>query len=379
MALDGIATSTASTPETSPPSLPISVTSWPAFRQRCARPDPTFPLPIVAIFIRPPFLGLPWLKELDWIARRVVDQNLRAARAFHDVVSEAETGRPQTLHLGREIVDEQMDAVPAAGLRLSSVRHRAGGRARRPAEEQPAGFRAARLRTQAPDSSEARNRSASCRRRWPPRRRRPCSGRGRCRRARIRRYRAVPASRLISAAPPTMRLSRGTTSRTLTWAQNAMSASRPGGPYVRARSPSCASGQACAIASAALPESEGSASSSWTIRPAQYASSSANWPWKPAQTIVTSSSSSRAAAATASRLSRLPSMTWSERAAVSRIARVPFVVEKMTVLPRGSPRNSRGDAPTSKPSIRTAFRSPPRIASPSVSLSASASSISPLQ
>ena len=47
-------------------------------------------------------------------------------------------------------------------------------------------------------------------------------------------------------------------------------------------------------------------------------------------------------------------------AAVSRIARVPFVVEKITVSARGSPRNSRGDAPTSKPSIRTAFRSPPR-------------------
>src|SRR4029079_19035371 len=89
IALDGIATSTASAPETSPPSLPNSVTSWPALRQRCASPDPTFPLPIVALFIPfPPSLGFPWLKELDWIARRVVDQNLRAARALHDVVAE---------------------------------------------------------------------------------------------------------------------------------------------------------------------------------------------------------------------------------------------------------------------------------------------------
>src|SRR5207247_7559412 len=47
----GTATSTASTSETSPPSLPIRVTSWPAFSQRSARPPPTFPLPIVAIFI----------------------------------------------------------------------------------------------------------------------------------------------------------------------------------------------------------------------------------------------------------------------------------------------------------------------------------------
>jgi len=43
----------------------------------------------------------------------------------------------QALHLVRKIVDEQMDSVPAAGLRLPSVRHRTRGRARRPAEEQP--------------------------------------------------------------------------------------------------------------------------------------------------------------------------------------------------------------------------------------------------
>src|SRR5213593_424554 len=47
----GTATSTASASETSPPSLPIRVTSWPAFSQRSARPPPTFPLPITAIFI----------------------------------------------------------------------------------------------------------------------------------------------------------------------------------------------------------------------------------------------------------------------------------------------------------------------------------------
>ena len=90
---------------------------------------------------------------------------------------------------------------------------------------------------------------------------------------------------MISAEPSTMRLRRGTTSRTLTCAQNAMSSSSPGGPYVRARRPSWASGHARAIASAAFAESDGSAPRSWTIRPAQYASSSANCPWKPAQTI----------------------------------------------------------------------------------------------
>src|SRR4029453_1901476 len=99
---------------------------------------------------------------------------------------------------------------------------------------------------------------------------------------------------VISRAPSPIRDRRGTTSSIPTWAQNAMSSSRPGGPYVRASSPSWASGHARAIASVAFAASDGSAPSSWTIRPAQYASSSANWPWKPAQTIITSSPPSRA-------------------------------------------------------------------------------------
>ena len=49
---------------------------------------------------------------------------------------------------------------------------------------------------------------------------------------------------------------------------------------------------------------------------------------------------------------------------------LPFVVEKMTVRARGSPTNSRGEAPTSKPSILTASRSPPSSPSPSRSRSA---------
>src|SRR6266540_2491830 len=51
IAADGTASRTASAPSTSPPSLPISTTSWPAARQIRASPPPTFPRPIVAIFI----------------------------------------------------------------------------------------------------------------------------------------------------------------------------------------------------------------------------------------------------------------------------------------------------------------------------------------
>src|SRR5918994_1033621 len=47
----GTATTTASAAETSPPSRPILVTSWPALSQRSASPPPTLPLPTTATFI----------------------------------------------------------------------------------------------------------------------------------------------------------------------------------------------------------------------------------------------------------------------------------------------------------------------------------------
>src|SRR5918995_4651945 len=47
----GTATTTASASETSPPSRPILVTSWPALSQRFASPPPTLPLPSTATFI----------------------------------------------------------------------------------------------------------------------------------------------------------------------------------------------------------------------------------------------------------------------------------------------------------------------------------------
>src|SRR5436309_6744678 len=52
----GTANSTTSASETSPPSRPSLVTSWPAFSQRSARPPPTLPLPIAVIFMVPPLV-----------------------------------------------------------------------------------------------------------------------------------------------------------------------------------------------------------------------------------------------------------------------------------------------------------------------------------
>src|SRR5215204_3203899 len=96
------ATRITSASETSPPSLPSSFTSWPALRQRLANPPPTFPLPIVAIFMRSPS-RLARLEELDGIARWVVDEDLRAAGSLDDVAPEREAGCAQALDLRFEV------------------------------------------------------------------------------------------------------------------------------------------------------------------------------------------------------------------------------------------------------------------------------------
>ena len=82
----------------------------------------------------------------------------------------------------------------------------------------------------------------------------------------------------------------------------------------------------------------GSPPSASTIRPAQYASSSANEPLNPEQMTATSPFSRRAAFATADRLSSEPSRTTSHSDAAVRIARVPFVVVRMSVRAFGGRR-----------------------------------------
>src|SRR5262245_24219005 len=54
IAAEGTASSTTSAPETSPPSRPISWTSWPDARQSAARPPPTLPLPMTETFMPAP-------------------------------------------------------------------------------------------------------------------------------------------------------------------------------------------------------------------------------------------------------------------------------------------------------------------------------------
>src|SRR5262245_37737550 len=78
------------------------------------------------------------LEELDRVARRILQEDLRAARAGHDVVPKPYlSGAPESSHLGRDVLDDEVDPVPATGSRLATVRHRPASRAGRAAQQQP--------------------------------------------------------------------------------------------------------------------------------------------------------------------------------------------------------------------------------------------------
>src|SRR5438132_2326740 len=75
-------------------------------------------------------LGRP-LKQLHNVAGRVLDENLRASRAPHDLVSERGSGILESLNTRLDIIDFDHEPIPAARFRLRPVRHRpAGGAAR---------------------------------------------------------------------------------------------------------------------------------------------------------------------------------------------------------------------------------------------------------
>ncbi len=56
-----------------------------------------------------------WLEQLNGIAGRVVEQDLRAAGSGDDVVAEVHAGLAEAFDLGREVVDDEVDAVPSPG------------------------------------------------------------------------------------------------------------------------------------------------------------------------------------------------------------------------------------------------------------------------
>src|SRR5262249_15866191 len=77
------------------------------------------------------------LKQLDEIAGGVLQQDLRSAWPGHDVVAELDAGGAQPRDLGRNIIHDEMNAVPAAGTGAIAIGHRSSGRAFRPAEQEP--------------------------------------------------------------------------------------------------------------------------------------------------------------------------------------------------------------------------------------------------
>src|SRR5690242_5763066 len=77
------------------------------------------------------------LEELDGVAGGIVEQDLSAAGAGHDLVSEGNAFAAQAVDLCLDVVDDEVDAVPAARNRCAAVRHRPAGRAGRPAQQEP--------------------------------------------------------------------------------------------------------------------------------------------------------------------------------------------------------------------------------------------------
>src|SRR5262249_48936234 len=77
------------------------------------------------------------LEELDRVAGGILGQNLLAAGSADDLVPEADAVGAQQVDFVGDVVDDEVDAVPAAWLGLSSVGHRPAGGAGWAGEQQP--------------------------------------------------------------------------------------------------------------------------------------------------------------------------------------------------------------------------------------------------
>src|SRR6185312_10434789 len=70
------------------------------------------------------------LEQLDRIPGRVLDEDLLAADAGHDLVTEAGAGVTELRDQRLDVLDLELEAVPATGLRHPPVRHRLPAAAR---------------------------------------------------------------------------------------------------------------------------------------------------------------------------------------------------------------------------------------------------------
>src|SRR5436190_2260772 len=73
------------------------------------------------------------LEQLYDVARWILEEDLLAARPFDNVVAERRPRRAESCDFGAEVVDDEVDAIPASGLGLGAVGHwptRGAGRSR---------------------------------------------------------------------------------------------------------------------------------------------------------------------------------------------------------------------------------------------------------
>src|SRR6185437_14168677 len=71
------------------------------------------------------------LEQFDEVARRIFEQDLLAGDPLHGLAAKAAAGRAQSCAHAVEVVDGEMNAVPAAGLLPLALVHGAAAPARR--------------------------------------------------------------------------------------------------------------------------------------------------------------------------------------------------------------------------------------------------------
>lgn len=86
---------------------------------------------------KPSGLGSGRLKQLNRVARRVLEQDLSAARSRHDVIPELQSCVAKAVDFGRDVLDHEFHTIPAAGSWAVTVWHRSPSRARGTAQQQP--------------------------------------------------------------------------------------------------------------------------------------------------------------------------------------------------------------------------------------------------
>jgi hypothetical protein len=75
-------------------------------------------------------------KQFDWVAGRILQQNLLAAEVSNDLVAEMGAHLFERRNLRVENIYLELNPVPAAGFRAPTIRHRLGCASRPPARAQ---------------------------------------------------------------------------------------------------------------------------------------------------------------------------------------------------------------------------------------------------